>query len=347
VEEASAQKPETNPEPTEVAAAIKPESRITAPPHAAAENIKPDDADAVGLKISVKVKMVQVDAVVRDRSGRIMDGLQSDDFRVYEDNVLQELAGFSLDELPLAVALVIDRSGSITPYIAELRRIANRALDSLKPQDQVCLFSFAEDVRRMEDLTTDRQRIADSLDRIQTGGLTNIMDALNDAARYLEMAAPDLRHAIILVSDNHQTMQGRASEQEVIAAAQETDTVLYSMKTSKDTPLLGNVLPALVLGDTVDRVAKETGGEVIKVANVSSLDDVLRTVISRLRASYSLGYYPPAGSQSGVFHAITVRLDDRFGKAGKDYSILAKRGYYAIQASKRIAGAPHVAPAMK
>jgi VWFA-related protein len=347
IEAASASNPEPHPEPVELASVLTPESGTPAPSRFPTENTKAGEADAVGLKISVKVKMVQVDAVVRDRSGRIMDGLQSDDFRVYEDNVLQELAGFSLDELPLAVALVIDRSGSVAPYISELRRIANRALDNLKPRDQVCLFSFAENVQRMEDLTSDRQRIADSLDRIQAGGLTNIMDALHDAARYLAQAAPDHRHAIILVSDNQQTVQPRANEQDVITTAQETDTVVYSMKTSKCTPLLGNLLPTLVIGDSVDRVAKETGGEVIKVADVSSLDDALRTVISHLRTSYSLGYYPPAGSRSGAFHAITVRLDDRFGKAGKDYSILAKRGYYAVQASKRIAEEQHFTPAVK
>ena len=90
-----------------------------------------------------------------------MRGLTRDDFVIYEDGVKQEVQSFSRDELPIAVALVIDRSGSEAPYISELRRIANRTLQELKPADQVALFSFASDVQRLEGLTTDRQRIAD------------------------------------------------------------------------------------------------------------------------------------------------------------------------------------------
>jgi Ca-activated chloride channel homolog len=322
---------------TDEASVSKSEPVAATPPTVPREEVTPAEPVAEGIKISVKVKMVQVDTVARDRSGRVMADLRLEDFRVYEDNVLQELAGFSQDELPLAVALVVDRSDSVAPYISELRRIAIRALYNLKQQDEVCLFSFAADVQRMQDLTTDRQRIADSIDRIRAGGNTDIMDALHDAIRYLANAAPDSRHAIILVSDNQQTAHPMVSEHEVITTAQEKDTVVYSLKTSGTLRPLGTQLPSLILGDSVNKVAQETGGEVIKVSNVGSLDNALSSIISRLRTRYSLGYYASSSSQSGAFHSITVRLADKFGKPGSDYFIHAKRGYYSVQSSKFIA----------
>jgi Ca-activated chloride channel family protein len=326
-----------NPPPTDEASVSKPETSEGAATPAAVEVAKAAEPAAAGVTISVKVKMVQVDAVVRNRAGRIMDNLRPEDFRVYEDNVPQELASFSQDELPLAVALVVDRSGSVAPYISELRKIATRALYNLKQQDEVCLFSFAQDVQRLEDLTTDRQRIANAIDRIYAGGGTDIMDGLYEAVRYLANAAPDRRHAVILISDNQQTTNPRTSEHEVITTAQERDTVLYSLKTSGTRLALGNQLPNLVFGDSVNKVAQETGGEVIKVTNTGSLDGALSSVISRLRTRYSLGYYPSSSSQNGAFHSITVRLADKFGKAGSDYLIYAKRGYYAVQSSKPVA----------
>jgi Ca-activated chloride channel homolog len=328
-----------SPQPTEEASVAKTEPSPDTPPAAPIAAAKAAESAGEGIKISVKVKMVQVDAVVRDRSGRIMENLRLEDFRVYEDNVLQELAGFSQDELPLAVALVVDRSGSVAPYISELRRIATRALDNLKPQDEVCLFSFAADVQRLEDLTSDRERIANAIDRIHASGMTDIMDALHEAVRYLANAAWDRRHAVILVSDNQQTVRPTVSEHELITMAQERDTVIYSLKTPGSPLALGNQLPSLIFGDSVNKVAQETGGEVIKVSNVGSLDSALGSVISRLRTRYSLGYYPSNSSQTGVFHAITVRLADTFGKSGSDYFIQAKRGYYAVQSSKFIAEA--------
>jgi Ca-activated chloride channel family protein len=300
----------------------------TPAPVPAAEDAKSAGSAVASLKLSVKVKMVVVDALVRDRSGYAIENIQAEDFRVYEDGVLQAIASLSHDELPLAVALVVDRSGSVSPYIAELRRIASQALQQLKQEDEVCLFSFAGDVQRMEDLTTDRQRIARALDRIHAGGSTDIMDALHDAVGYLSVTAPDRRHAIILVSDNQQTANPQASERETITKMLETDTVVYSLKT-QGTPLqIGLQLPSVIFGDSVKKVAQETGGEVINVSKVASMNGALAGVISRLRTRYSIGYYPSGGSQGGAFHEITVRLDDKFGKPGRDYFIQAKRGYY-------------------
>jgi VWFA-related protein len=300
----------------------------------------PPSLDSEDVTISVKVKMVQVDTVVRDKSGRLMDSLKQGDFKIYEDGVLQEIAGFSQDALPLSVALVVDRSGSEAPYIDELRRIAAQALNALKPKDEVCLFSFAKDVERLEELTPDRQRIVSALDRIRAGGSTNIMDALHDAIKYLAMAAPDSRRAIILISDNDQNGHSQYSEHEVANFAQERDTVIYSLKTGEDFDLLSitDKLSSRVLGNNaVKKVAQETGGELMEVSHSTYLSSSLRSVISRLRSRYSLGYYPSSANQGGAFHSIAIRLDDQFGKPGNDYFVHAKRGYYSTSATNRSA----------
>jgi Ca-activated chloride channel family protein len=300
-----------------------------APPPPASQPGEPQPTNAGGLKLSVNVRMVLVDAVVKDRGGRNMDNLTRDDFQIYQDGVKQEVQSFSRDELPIAVALVIDRSGSEAPYISELRRIANRTLQELKPGDQVALFSFAADVQRIEDLTTDRQRIADGLTRIRAGGGTDIIDALYEAAIYLKKAAPDMRHAIILISDNQETVRPRVSEAETIKVAMESETVVYSIKTVGENRLLALQLPSLLGGaGSVSKVTQETGGEIIDVANAASLNAAMGNVISRLRMRYSLGYYAPNSGQ-GAFHSIVVRLDDRLGKPGHDYFIHARRGYYS------------------
>jgi Ca-activated chloride channel homolog len=308
-----------------------PPANPPAPSGARAETSAPATG---GMKISVNVRMVQVDAVVRDRAGRMIDNLKVGDFRIFEDKVLQEIQSFSQDELPLAVALVIDRSGSVSPYIAELRRIANRALDQLKPQDEVCLFSFAENVDRLEELTTDRRRIADSIDRIRAGGATNIVDALHDSIAYLASIAPGRRHAVILVSDNQHNVSPQASESETIKMAMETETVVYSLKTSGESINLAMQLPSVLFGrDVVEKITRETGGEIIAVKRAASIDAALGTVISRLRLRYSMGYYPTGTAQGGVFHEITIRLAEGHGKPGSDYFIHAKRGYYATAGS--------------
>jgi VWFA-related protein len=325
---------------TQETAILRAEPRLNAPPsipqNMPREEAASDEPAGEGVKISVTVKMVQVDAVVRSRSGNALANLGMQDFKVYDNNVLQQVVSFSQDRLPIAVAIVVDRSGSVTPYLSELRFIASRALSNMKEQDQVCLFAFDQTVLLLEPLTPDRMRIANAINHIGGGGATNILDALYQSIQYLSASAPDRRHAVILISDNQQTVRSKASEQDVITAAQETDTIIYSLKTGASPLMLGNILPNAILGDPITRVANDSGGELFKVAKVEALDSALNAVISRLRTSYSLGYYP-SNSQNGAFHAITLRLTDKFGKSGSDYSIQSKKGYYSIQSNKPIA----------
>ncbi len=322
----------TSPPPVDTASAPPPPD-VPPPPVASTQPPAPATAqtnapDPGGFKLSVNVKMVLVDAVVRDRTGRMMDNLLPSDFRIYEDGVQQQIASFSRDQLPLAVAIVVDRSGSVAPYIDELRRIATRALQQLKSGDKVALFSFASNVERIVDLTTNRQQIADGIAHIHAGGSTDIIDALFDATTYLAKVAPEYRKAIILVSDNQPTVRPDASEGETIRMAMETETVVYSLKTSGEATPLGLRLPNLMMGmGSVHKVAQETGGEVIDVASVGMLDPALNGVVARLRLRYAIGYYPASQTQGGAFHSIEVRLIERLGKPGSDYFMHARRGY--------------------
>ncbi len=80
--------------------------------------------------VRVDVNLVMVDATVKTKAGRIMSDLKKDDFEVREDGVTQKVEVFSRDELPLNVALVLDLSDSIGPFLGPLRDAATTALAS-------------------------------------------------------------------------------------------------------------------------------------------------------------------------------------------------------------------------
>ena len=284
---------------------------------------------AGGFKLKVDVDLIVVDATVRDERGAIVDHLKRDSFHLYEDRVEQQISHFSRDELPLAIAVVVDRSGSMGPVINELRHAAYDTLSQLKPEDEVALFSFAATPERMEYLTTDRQRIADDIAAIHAGGGTNIADALWDAALYLGRAAPGRRHAVVLVSDNDNTMPGHAGDGDVIRTALETETVIYSIKVGgRDiSQVLSLPLPRPG-GVSVPKIAHQTGGEVIDANGLGSVQSAMATVIARLKQRYSLGYYSTNARRDGAFRQIEIRVIDSSSPRIK-YSIYARRGYYA------------------
>ncbi len=289
-----------------------------------------------GFTLKVDVNLVLVEATVRDDKGRIVSDLKPGDFRVFEDGVEQQITYFSRDELPLAIALVVDGSGSIAPVRAELHQAAYDTLSQLKPEDQVALYEFATHPERLVDLTTDRKSIADGIMGIGSAGGTNIADALHEAIDYLGQEARDRRHAVIMVSDNQPTAKGEFNGDDVIRLALETQTIVYSVRLGVGREGLGGTLdePGFIPGARwVNKIMLETGGEIIDTAAAGSAQKAMAAVIARLKQRYTLGYRSSNPSQNRAFRQIDVRLSDRVHDPKHPYKVFARHGYYPVPES--------------
>jgi len=166
------------------------------------QNRKNQRMDSEFFKISMDANLVTADVTV---VGKPLSQLSVEDFIVYDNGAAQEITHFSYNQLPIAVAFLIDRSGSVIDLFPRLQISSFLALRNLKPEDQVALFSFSDICTQQVKLTTDRLSIAEKISKIRVntirGHNTNIYGALQKTARYLLENAPDRRRAIILVSD--------------------------------------------------------------------------------------------------------------------------------------------------
>jgi VWFA-related protein len=276
-------------------------------------------------RIRVTTSLTLVEATVKDKRGQVLGELKQDDFRVYEDGAEQKISHFSRDEIPLAVAMVLDLSGSIEPFLGPLRYASMSSLKALKKEDQVALFTFTNNVEQRVGLTHDKRAVSDEFESLSAGGGTNINDAVFQAAQYLAQQAPAARRVIILVSDNKGTERGRASASEVTRAVLEADAAVYSTKVPGQNPVNLSLSFGGGLVD-VEKLAQETGGEMFDVQKEGSMYVTLKRVIDRLKTRYTLGYVPPTPGD-GKFHRLEVRLAS--GTAG--HTIVSKKGYYGTR----------------
>ncbi|HSZ21193.1 MAG TPA: VWA domain-containing protein [Candidatus Acidoferrum sp.] len=279
--------------------------------------------------IRVAVNLVLVDATVKTKDGQIMANLKKDDFEVREDGVVQKIDVFSRDELPLDVALVLDLSDSIGPFLSPLRDAATIALAALKPNDEVALFTFSTEAELRLPLSKDKNKIADQINTFEARGATNINDGIFVAAEYLLKAPPTGRRVIILISDDVGTTAGGQGTRDIVTEAIASDSVLYNLKIPGYNPpatmLHAAMTPGLV---NIHKVMEATGGELFDVQDVAHLGSVFSALIQRIKTRYTLGYYTMANGAEGKPHKLEVRLASSFGKKGRDYTILARNGYY-------------------
>ncbi len=310
-------------------------------PSAGRENVFPQPQDDPS-KIKVAVQAVLVEATVKNKAGQVMGDLKKEDFLLADNGTNQEIAHFSRDQLPLAVALVVDLSGSIKPFLKPLRYATLTAVKALKPEDEVSLFTFTDRVDRRVDLTKDKRRVADEFEFIEAGGATNINDGVYEAAEYLRRERPAARRVIVLVSDNVATYKTRYNHEDVVNAALEADAAVYSLKVPGENPVGASFMGRVAIHGLVNvtKLTDETGGEIFDVQKTGSLFLAFQALIERLKTRYTLGFYPgTAGQQSqsannssrsgnAAFHKIDVRLRAALGNKGNDYSVVSKRGYF-------------------
>ena len=269
-----------------------------------------------GFKTSVDVDLVTADVAIM---GQPPPDLNAEDFAIYDNNIAHKTSYFSHDELPLALALVFDTSGSITQYLPWLQNIALSALQLLKTEDQVALFSFANGVSRVNDLTEDRLLIAEKIGKFKTKDGTNIYDSIYDAAQYLKKAAPHRRRAIILLSDNIQTFPPKHGADSCRVELLETFSVLFNIR-------IGNTFNS-ESNSKIMGLVEETGGEVLNVDGSMTLKDAMEMAITKIRMQYTVGFNPSEPGARGSFHKLAVRFADEH--RCPDCRIAARSGYYA------------------
>ena len=279
--------------------------------------------------IKVDVNLVLLDATVKTKAGKIMGDLTQESFQLREDGVPQRIEVFSKDELPINVALVLDLSDSIGPFLGPLRDAANLALSSLKQDDEVALFTFSTEAELRVPFTNDKSAIAKQINEFKVGGATNINDGIFIASKYLLNLPPKGRRVIILISDDVGTSAGGQGTNDIITETIAADATLYNLKIPGYNPpgtlIAAAMVPGLV---NIHKVAEQTGGEIFDVQDVAHLTDVFRALIERIKTRYTLGYYTQATAASGKPHKLDVTLSPSYGKKVKDYLILSKSSYY-------------------
>ena len=184
---------------------------------------------AGGFKFKSGVELINVTATVTDRSGRFAGRLRKEDFVVYEDNKLVEVSHFSADRTPVSLGIVVDTSGSMagekwSAAVNSIDRFFRLMNDEL---DEFFLYRFSANADLVADWTSDRDRLASSLNRIHPNGGTAMYDAAAEAVP-MAQSGQNQKKAIVIISDGNDT-SSRVGVGEVKQLVRETEVLVYAV----------------------------------------------------------------------------------------------------------------------
>ena len=158
--------------------------------------------------IKVESRLVVVPVSVTDALGQPVLGLKASDFRVMEENRLQEVAEVSdAEKVPLEIALLFDVSASTdSMFQFELETASQFLKEVMRPDDHATIFTIGERPIMIQARdSADKSQI--SIKQIQsTKEFTAFYDSVNAAANYLGKSAPSgTRKVIVVISDGEDT----------------------------------------------------------------------------------------------------------------------------------------------
>src|ERR1700726_1726861 len=103
-----------------------------------------EQAKSSGQAIRAEVTLALVNVTATDPYGRLVTGLEKENFRVFEDGIEQEIVSFSSEDLPVSIGLIFDMSGSMSDKSEKARQAAVQFLQTANPRDEFFLVSFGD-----------------------------------------------------------------------------------------------------------------------------------------------------------------------------------------------------------
>ncbi len=311
----------------------------------------PEQEVSPGDVVSVDTTEVMFPVTVRDASGRLINDLTRNDFRVYEDNSLQPLSDLALRQVPVDVILMVDASSSVANNLDDFRRAAKGFAERLTADDRISLIKFDDRIELLQDWTKSRFQLQRALNRIEPGMFTRFNDALLLASKE-QFGAPagKSRRAVIVLSDGIDNGQGTTSLEAALQAMIRSQVTAYivsnteisrAAKRAELDSLLGGTESSIKFNQVhIDRLrlglqaldqseqnlaqlARATGGRLYKPPTFDALESTYAEVADELRHQYALYFTPLNKARDGSFRRVRVET------ANPAYKPQTRVGYFA------------------
>ncbi|MFN0123158.1 MAG: VWA domain-containing protein [Blastocatellia bacterium] len=267
--------------------------------------------------ISTTTEQVVINVTVRDGKGHYVPGLGRGDFKLLEDDREQEVQQFFGEDTPLAVAVLLDTSGSTLQK--DLDRARNTILDfakRLQPDDVLAIYSFGESgIEQIRDFSSTVGDIKPLLKTVRPRGNTPLYDAILQATDELRNR-PERRRVIILISDGADS-ESKTTQREAEVRTFRAGVSLYAIDLINTQREAKRSVDRQAAAATLRQLAEETGGRYISseggpwwLTNRSRIKRIFNDLIDELHKQYTLGYEPENARRSGRWRTIRVEMGE-------------------------------------
>jgi Ca-activated chloride channel family protein len=265
-----------------------------------------------------EIEEVVLHATVVDDRQRLAAHLDKTAFAVFEDGKQQAITSFHREDVPVAIGVVIDNSGSMRDKRDQVNQAVLNLIRISNPQDQVFVVNFSQSSYLDQDFTSDINLLEQALHRTTMQGTTALYDAVVAAAAHLQKSQLE-KKILLVITDGRDNMSQETLQEATRRLQQKDGPIVYAIGLMGPTSRNSG-------REALQALADATGGSAFFPQNLGEVGDIARSLAHDIRSQYTIAYKPGNQGAHGTYHPVVVEA--RATGYGK-LTVRTRNGYYA------------------
>lgn len=268
-----------------------------------------------------QVQEVVLHATVVDETGRLVTNLDRTAFTVFQNGQPETITSFRREDVPVAIGIVIDNSGSMRDKRAKVNEAVLNLIRASNPDDEVFVVNFSQTPYLDQDFTSDVNLLQTALHQTSSRGSTALYDAVVASDVHLRNN-PRLTKKVLLVITDGQDNMSRETLQDAMRKLQSNKgATLYAIGLSNEE----NERMVRSARTALQDLASSTGGVAFFPQSLDEVNAISRTIAHDIRSQYALTYNPGPNIGQGYQ---SIRAEARLPGGHTRLLVRTRNGYY-------------------
>jgi Ca-activated chloride channel homolog len=265
-------------------------------------------------------RLVVLHASVIDKNGKLIPNLTRDSFKVFENNVPQEIKTFKREDVPVSIGIIIDNSGSMRDKRQKVEAASLALVKASNPNDEVFIVNFNDEAYLDVPFTNDIKKMQEGLTRIDSRGGTAMRDAINMSLDELRGKGKKDKKVLIVVTDGNDNTSVVSIERLLERLHRADGVLVYAIGLLNDEERreAGKAKRAL------NALTTASGGLAYYPKELNEVETIALDVAHEIRNQYIITYRPELQALDGSFRTIKVTVN-----APNKPVVRTRSGYYA------------------
>jgi VWFA-related protein len=181
-----------------------------------------------GTIIKTEVTNVVTPVLVTDQSGNIIDGLQPQQFHLW-DNGKEQNIHVDVAFEPISLVVAIECAGRVESLLPQVKHLGTLLPPIIGAQSEIAVVAFDHRLRTMQDFTSDPDKIKAAIDKINAGSSSSRMIDAVEKSVYMLRNRPKKNRKIIMLVSETRDMGSEGHVRETLIDANLSNVQIYTV----------------------------------------------------------------------------------------------------------------------